>query len=167
MFKVGGFYQEGTSVAQDPVAAVGWYQRAAAAGLPQANFVMGSVALTNGTPTQAVSFFENAALGGMPQAMAALAGVYNNGAGTGNEGVKKNEKLAYVWASLASEAAAQDESIKKAVDDIFGKLSATDKDEAKKLLAAKKKDLEDRRKGPAAAAETPAPATTSPKGKGK
>jgi TPR repeat protein len=128
---------------------------------------MGSVSLTNGAPTQAISFFENAALGGMPQAMAAIAGVYNNGAGTGTEGVKKNEKLAYVWASLASEAAAQDESIKKAVEDIFGKLSATDKEDAKKLLAAKKKEMEDRRKGPAAAAEAPAsaPATTSPKGK--
>ena len=167
MFKVGGFYQEGTSVAQDPVAAVGWYQRAAAAGLPQANFVMGSVSLTNGAPTQAISFFENAALAGMPQAMAAIAGVYNNGAGTGDGSVPKNPKLAYVYASLASEAAAQDESIKKAVEDIFGKLSATDKEDAKKLLAAKKKDMEERRKGPAAAAETPAPATTSPKGKGK
>lgn len=152
MFKVAGFYQNGVSVAQDPIAARSWYQVAAQAGLPQAQLVMGAMSQQGGDSTNAVAYFEAAAIGGLPQAMAALAGIYNNGSGS----IAKNKVGAWVWASLAAEAVPNDKSVKEAADKIFGELSAADKESAKKQLDAKRKDIEDKRKGGGTAAAAPA-----------
>jgi TPR repeat protein len=127
--------------------------------------VLGQIALSRGNTTDATALMEDAAIDGLPQAMATLAGIYNQGAG----GIKANKALAYVWAKIASEAVPNDESLKKAVADIFEKLTADDKKKAEDLLTAKKKDLEEKRKPAApAASTTPAPATKGgAKGKGK
>lgn len=157
MFKVGGYYQNGIAVAQDPIAARGWFQVAAQSGLPQAQLVMGAMSQQGGDVNAAVQYFEAAAVGGLPQAMAALAGIYNNGAGS----IAKNKVDAWVWATIASEAVPNDKTVKEAADKIFGELSASEKDTAKKRLEARRKDIEAKRKGGSTAAAA-APATETP-----
>ena len=86
MLNLGGFYEQGFGISRDFTRALGWYQKAADAGLPEGLYNVGiahEIGMgTAGDPAKALGFYQKAADKGLAMAHFKLYAVYARGQGT-------------------------------------------------------------------------------------
>jgi TPR repeat protein len=102
MLRLGGFYEQGFAVPRNYSKAREWYQKAAAAGLPEGHYNVGvchEIGMgTESNLAQATASFEKAAALGLPQALYKLGVWHQNGTG-----VPQNTAKALEYLSLAAD----------------------------------------------------------------
>lgn len=134
--ELGLLYLSGSLGVNDPAAALSWWSAAAKAGLPAAQSNLGNLHERGvGVPVNyqiAGQLYSRAATAGHPEATSGLARLYASG-----NGVERSLTKAWALATLALERG--DEDVKAFLEELDGKLTVTQREEARDQLMEFKK----------------------------